>query len=116
MDPKTRNIRRLIYDSRNQIKLIWVPSHVRLGGNEAADQAAKGALNEEIGNQEPYPPQDLMKWMNKEESMNRQKRWERGENDRKHRKASVSWQNDTVELRRKEQVVISRIRTEYTNT
>jgi hypothetical protein len=29
----------------------------------------------------------------------------------KHRKASVSWQNDTVELSRKEQVVISRLRT-----
>jgi hypothetical protein len=32
----------------------------------------------------------------------------------KHRKVSVSWQNDTVELSRKEQVVISRLRTEYT--
>jgi hypothetical protein len=26
-----------------------------MGGNEAADQVAKDALNEEIGNQEPYP-------------------------------------------------------------
>jgi ribonuclease HI len=60
---KTRNIRRLVDNSRNHIKLIWVPSHVRIGGNEVADQAAKDALNEEIGNQEPYPPQNLMKWM-----------------------------------------------------
>jgi hypothetical protein len=72
--------------------------------NEAADQAAKEALNEEIGNQEPYPPQDLMKWMKKEEVINRQKRWGRGENDMKHRKASVSWQNDTVELSRRNQL------------
>jgi ribonuclease HI len=42
-NPKTRNIRRLIDESRNQIKLIWVPSHVGIGGNEAADQAAKEA-------------------------------------------------------------------------
>jgi ribonuclease HI len=54
-NPKTRNIRRLTDDSRN-IKLIWVPSHIGIGGNEAADQAAKEDLNEEIGNQEPYPP------------------------------------------------------------
>jgi hypothetical protein len=55
-----------------------------------------------------------MKWMKKEEFNSRQKILERGENDMKHRKASVSWQNDTVELSRKEQVVISRLRTMYT--
>jgi hypothetical protein len=31
-----------------------------------------------------------MKWMKKEEFNNRQKRWERGENDKKLRKVSVS--------------------------
>jgi ribonuclease HI len=62
MDPKTRNIRRLIDNSRNHIKLIWVPSHVGIGVNEAADQAAKDALNKEISNEESYSPQDLMKY------------------------------------------------------
>jgi ribonuclease HI len=33
-NPKTRNIRRLLDNSRNHIKLIWVPSHVGIGGNE----------------------------------------------------------------------------------
>jgi hypothetical protein len=82
-------------------------SHVGISGNEVADQAAKEALNEEIDNQESFPPQDLMIWMKKKELMNRQRRWEGGENDIKHRLASVIWQNDTVELSRKEQVVIS---------
>jgi ribonuclease HI len=59
----TRNRKR--GKSRNHIKLICVPSHVGIGGNEAADQEAKDAVNEEIDNQEPYPPQDLMKWMKK---------------------------------------------------
>jgi ribonuclease HI len=89
-NPKTRNIRRLLDNSRNHTKLIWISSHVGIGENEVADQAAKDALNEEIGNQEPYPPQDLMKWMKKEEFNNRQKRWGRGENDMNHRKVSVS--------------------------
>jgi hypothetical protein len=52
-----------------------------------------------------------MKWMKKEKFNNRQKRWEGGENDMKN---FVNWQNDTVELSRKEQVVISCLRTGYT--
>jgi ribonuclease HI len=50
MDPKPENeeYQKLLDNSRNHIKLIWVPSHVGIGGNEAADQAAKDALNEEI--------------------------------------------------------------------
>jgi hypothetical protein len=43
-----------------------------------------------------------------------EKRRERDGNDMKQRKASVSWQNGTVELSRKEQVVISRFTTGYT--
>jgi ribonuclease HI len=53
---------RLVDNSRNYIKLVWVPSHLGIVGNEAADQAAKDALNEDIGNQELYLPKDLMKW------------------------------------------------------
>jgi hypothetical protein len=64
---------RLTDEPRNHTKLIWVPSYVGIGGNESADQAAKEDLNEEIDNQEPFPPQDLMKWIKKEELMNRQR-------------------------------------------
>jgi hypothetical protein len=64
-----------------------------------------------INNQESFPPQNLMKWMKKKDFMNRQRRWEGGANEMKHRRASVSWQIDMVELSRKEQVVISRLRT-----
>jgi ribonuclease HI len=112
-NPKTRDIRKLIDNSRNQINLKWVPSHAGISGNEVADQAAKDALTEEIDNQEPYPPLDLIKWTKKEESRSRQVRWERGENEMKNRKTSVSLQNDTVEVSRREQVIIPRRRTGY---
>jgi ribonuclease HI len=71
MDPESENEEYLIDESRNHIKLIWVSSHVGIDGNEPADQAAKEALNEGIDNQET---QDLMKWIKKEELMNRQRR------------------------------------------
>jgi ribonuclease HI len=94
-NPKTRNIRN---DSGNHISLIWVPSHAGISGNKAADKAA---LTEEIDNRETYPPQGLIKWMRKEECMNRQKRWERGDNKTRNQKTSASWQNDTADLSKK---------------
>jgi uncharacterized protein YgiM (DUF1202 family) len=52
--------------------------------------------------------------MKKEEAVNRQQRWERGDNEMRNRKTTASWQNDTAELSRKEQMIISRFRTGYT--
>jgi hypothetical protein len=105
-NPKTRIIRKLIDNLRNRISLIWVPSHAGISGNEAAEQAAKNALTEEIDNQETFPPQDLIKWMKKEEAMYREQRWERGDNKMRNRKTPASWQNDTAEISRKEQIII----------
>jgi hypothetical protein len=68
-------------------------------------------LTEEIDNLETYPPQDLIKWMKKEETMNRPIIWERGDNEIRNQKTLGSWQNDTTELSRKEQMIISRSRT-----
>jgi ribonuclease HI len=47
----------------SKITLLWVPSHVRIPGNETADEAGKKALAEEIQHYEKYPPQDLIKWI-----------------------------------------------------
>jgi hypothetical protein len=65
----------------------------------------KDALNEGIGNQEPYSPQDLMKSIKKRSLITDKKDGGRGKNDMEHRKVSVSWQNDSVELSLKEQEV-----------
>jgi hypothetical protein len=51
--------------------------------------------------------------MKKEQAMNRKQIWERGDNEMWNRKTSASWQHDTTELSRKEQMIISRLRTGY---
>jgi ribonuclease HI len=41
--------------------LLWVPNHVKIPGNEKADQAAIETLDEDISTTERYPPDDLKK-------------------------------------------------------
>jgi hypothetical protein len=104
-NPKTRTNRKLVDSSVNRISLIWVPSHAGISRNKAA----KDVLTEDIENRKTYPPLNLIKCMKKEEAMNGQHIWGRGDNEMRNRKTSASWQNDTTELSRKEKMIISRV-------
>jgi hypothetical protein len=48
----------------------------RIPENEAADDAAKKALNEETHHTETYPPQDLIAWMKEKHEQEQQEKWE----------------------------------------
>jgi ribonuclease HI len=65
--------------TRRRVKLMWITSHSGITGNEKADEAVKNALEEDINDQELYPPQDLIKLMKKTDAKNRQERWTQGE-------------------------------------
>jgi hypothetical protein len=62
-NPNTRRIRELLDKEKGRVKLMWIPSHLGITGNERADEAAKNALEEDINDRELYPPQDLSNWM-----------------------------------------------------
>jgi ribonuclease HI len=38
----------MLAEKGESLKLMWVPAHTGIEGNEAADEAAKDALNEDI--------------------------------------------------------------------
>jgi ribonuclease HI len=50
---------------KGRVKLMWIPSHLGITGNERADETAKNALAENINDRDLYPPQDLINWMKK---------------------------------------------------
>jgi ribonuclease HI len=45
---------------KERVKLMWIPSHSGITGNERADEAAKNALEDNINDRELYPPLDLI--------------------------------------------------------
>jgi ribonuclease HI len=85
-NPKTQLIRKLIDQVSTNITLLWVPSHVGIPENEAADDAAKEALNKKTHHTETYPPQDLIKWIKEKNEQEQQKKWENSTTIMKERK------------------------------
>jgi hypothetical protein len=104
--------RKLIDQASTNITLLWVPSPVGIPGNEAADDAVKEALNEETHHTEKYPSQDLM---DKRKTRTRTTRkWENSPRTMKKRKPHHIMNTNTKTMTRREQVVMSRLRTGYT--
>jgi hypothetical protein len=64
-------------------------------GNEKADQAAKEALDEVISTTERYPPEDLQKWLTKEDFKKRDQRSKNGKNEMKERILDVDRKHAT---------------------
>jgi hypothetical protein len=94
--PKTRKIRKLLEEEGDKITLLWVPSH-----------AAKEALDEQLDRTKVYPPQDLA-------DQDQQTHWEQNASEMRNRKTHRTKSNDTSAMKRRDQVVISRLRTGYT--
>jgi hypothetical protein len=62
----------------------------------------------------PHPPKDLEKWLKTETTKIRKERWRNGGNNMKGRKIEQDYDGDTRGMTRREQVVVSRMKTGYT--
>jgi hypothetical protein len=56
-NPNTLILRKLLDEDREKITLLWVPGHVRIPGNEIADEEAKSAQEGDLLATEKYPLQ-----------------------------------------------------------
>jgi hypothetical protein len=104
----------LIDQASTNITLLWVPSHVEIPGNEAADDAVIEALNEGTHHTETYPPHDLIAWIKEKHEQEQQEKWENSTTTMKERKPHHTMNTNTKTMTRREQVVISRLRSGYT--
>jgi hypothetical protein len=90
-----------------------VPGHIGIPDNKIADEKAKAALEDDILSTEIYPPQDLITWIETEDKKTRKARWQNSKNIMKNRKKEIEWNKDTKKIKRRDQIVISRLRTGY---
>jgi hypothetical protein len=87
-----------------------MPGHIGLPVNEIADKEVKTALEDDHLATEKYPPQDLIKT---EDEKARKTRWQNSENNMKNRKKEIEWNKDTKKMKRRDQVLISKFRSDY---
>jgi regulator of replication initiation timing len=83
-------------------------------GNEIANEEAKAFLEDDLLATENYLLQDLINWIKTEDKKTRKTRWQNSENKMTNRKKEIEWNKDTKKMKRRDQVVISRLRTGYT--
>jgi hypothetical protein len=82
-------------------------------GNENADTAAKEALNERVQSTQKHPPKDFTKWIEQKYQRQQQEKWKNTTTEMKERKPHIRSNRETRPMTRKDQVVISWLRTGY---
>jgi isoaspartyl peptidase/L-asparaginase-like protein (Ntn-hydrolase superfamily) len=82
-------LKALMAEVGSNLKLMWVPAHVSIKGNETAAKAVKQALNQEVDNTYKVVKLDWSKW---DSSQNRTHLSDlnNDHNDQKHRKKNTT--------------------------
>ena len=105
----------LLSCAHKTIHLCWIPSHIGIRGNEAADMAAEESLDKDITiRQVPYT--DLQSYINRFISSKWQERWSSCRDNKliEIKPTFGEWSPDFMKSR-KEEVILSRLRIGHTS-
>lgn len=106
-------IHRLI-SAGNRIALVWIPSHVGIAGNSAADAAAKAALTLPESDS-PIPYSDLYPGVNSYINRCWQQSWDTEVNNKLHSIEPHLNQSKPYHLPRRDELLIHRLRIGHTH-
>ena len=97
-------------DNKKEVALCWLPSHIGIEGNEAADHAAKKALSREPG-LASIPPSDLLPMCKEFLKEEWQRRWSSDVNNKLRAiEPSIGKELDHTGLTRRESTRLTRLR------
>jgi hypothetical protein len=105
----------LTAEEGSNLKLMWVPAHVDIKGNETAYKAEKEALNQEVDSTYKVVKSDWSKWVKQKSWQVRQYEWKTSGNLMATVKPIIRRYSSTEGLPRRQQVVVWRLRMGYTN-
>ena len=102
--------------SGKRVTLCWIPSHVGIAGNEAADAAAKRAAQRPCSRRFPLPAKDLYPTVAALMRNSWQEAWEQCQANKLFvlKPRLSSWQSSSRKCRR-EEVTLCRLRTGHTH-
>ena len=114
--PILHHIRDMINSIQTEIKLLWIPGHTGIPGNEKADLAAKASLQDPPANHIHCPSQDFIKAIHTNYKSSLQFDWDANPHFHYHLIKPVlgHWSTSNQNNRRKE-IILARLRMGHTN-
>lgn len=109
-------IRQLLIEKQPSIKLIWIPGHSGITGNELADKAAKAALSAPLLTPPNLSSEDIKNYKEiifkskKKEYWNHTNEWYRKVNPQKYNTIEIFNSADHNSLQRNDQFMLTRLR------
>jgi hypothetical protein len=67
---KKTELKDLLKEEGSNLRLMWVPSHMGITGNERADKAAKDALDQNVETTIKVVKSDYFKWVKEKSDLN----------------------------------------------